>query len=116
MNIDIKELTALVVYQLGALAGMAAVNGHPMTHMSFHGALGNRVAADAELAGPLVAAVAAFDSRLIISSSSSRAIEAAADKNGLRVATSSQPVLGATTASMITRCTAKRAQTSSWTL
>ena len=87
MNIDLKELTALVVYQLGALAGIAAVNGHPMTHMSFHGALGNRVAADAGLAGQLVAAVAAFDSRLIISSSSSRAIEAAADKNGLRVAT-----------------------------
>lgn len=35
MNIDLKELTALVVYQLGALAGIAAVNGHPMTHMSF---------------------------------------------------------------------------------
>ena len=46
-----------------------------------------RAALVQKLAGPLVAAVAAFDSRLIISSSSSRAIEAAADKNGLRVAT-----------------------------
>ncbi|PHN27681.1 LamB/YcsF family protein [Pseudomonas sp. ICMP 460] len=87
MNIEIKELVACVIYQLGALAGIAAVNGHRMTHMSFHGALGNMAAADAALAEPLVRAVAAFDPRLIISSSSSRAIEGAADKCGLRVAT-----------------------------
>ncbi|KMT52334.1 LamB/YcsF family protein [Pseudomonas fildesensis] len=90
MNIELKELATYVIYQLGALAGMAAVNGHRMTHMSFHGALGNRVAADAAMAEPLVAAVAAvaaFDPTLIISSSSSRAIENAAEKHGLRVAT-----------------------------
>jgi len=87
MNIEIKELAAHVIYQLGALAGIAAVNGHPMTHMSFHGALGNMAAADAALAEPLVRAVAAFDPTLIISSSSSRAIEGAAEKFGLRVAT-----------------------------
>ena len=87
MNIEIKELATYVIYQLGALAGMAAVNGHRMTHMSFHGALGNMAAADAALAEPLVRAVAAFDPTLIISSSSSRAIEGAAEKCGLRVAT-----------------------------
>ncbi|MDE1169391.1 MAG: 5-oxoprolinase subunit PxpA [Pseudomonas sp.] len=87
MNIELRELATYVVYQLGALAGMAAVAGHPMTHMSFHGALGNRVAADAQMAEVLVRAVAQFDPRLIISSSSSQAIEAAAGKHGLRVAT-----------------------------
>jgi UPF0271 protein len=87
MNIELGELATYVVYQLGALAGMAAVAGYPMTHMSFHGALGNRVAADAEMADVLVGAVAQFDSKLIISSSSSQAIEAAADKHGLPVAT-----------------------------
>ncbi|WAH55053.1 5-oxoprolinase subunit PxpA [Pseudomonas sp.] len=87
MNIDLPELAACVVYQLGALAGMAAVVGHPMTHMSFHGALGNRVAADPHMAEVLVGAVARFDPSLIISSSSSQAIEAAADQHGLRVAT-----------------------------
>jgi UPF0271 protein len=55
--------------------------------MSFHGALGNVVAADAELAATLVRAVAAFDPRLIIISSTSRAIETAAEACGLRVAT-----------------------------
>ena len=87
MQIDTAELANLVVYQLGALAGMARAAGHRMTHMSFHGALGNMVAADAALAGPLVRAVAGFDPELIVSSSSSRAIEGAAAQCGLRVAT-----------------------------
>lgn len=87
MQIDTAELATMVTYQLGALAGIARAAGHRMTHMSFHGALGNMAAADAALAGPLVRAVAAFDSALIISSSSSRAIEGAAAECGLRVAT-----------------------------
>ncbi|MEJ8824129.1 5-oxoprolinase subunit PxpA [Variovorax humicola] len=87
MQIDPAELATYVTYQLGALAGMARSAGHRMTHMSFHGALGNMAAADAELAGPLVRAVAAFDADLIISSSASRAIEDAAERCGLRVAT-----------------------------
>jgi UPF0271 protein len=44
-------------------------------------------AADADLAAALVRAVAAFDASLIVSSSSSRAIEQAAAACGLRVAT-----------------------------
>jgi len=87
MQFDVTELAAVVTYQLGALAGIARAAGARMTHMSFHGALGNMAAADAALAGPLVRAVAAFDAGLIISSSSSRAIEDAAAACGLRVAT-----------------------------
>ncbi|MDB5858260.1 MAG: LamB/YcsF family protein [Ramlibacter sp.] len=87
MQIEIGELASLVVYQLGALAGIARAAGHRMTHMSFHGALGNMAAADAALAGPLLRAVADFDASLIVSSSSSRAIEDAAAQCGLRVAT-----------------------------
>lgn len=88
MQIETRELTSLVVYQLGALAGIARAAGHRMTHMSFHGALGNMAAADAALAGPLVRAVADFDPTLIISTSASVAIESAADACGLRAATS----------------------------
>jgi len=87
MQIDTQELVTYVTYQLAALAGMARVAGHRMTHMSFHGALGNMAAADAALAEPLVRAVADFDAGLIISSSASRAIEGAAARCGLRVAT-----------------------------
>lgn len=87
MQIDPAELASMVVYQLGALAGIARAAGCRMTHMSFHGALGNMAAADAALADPLIQAVAGFDSGLIISSSSSKAIEGAAARHGLRVAT-----------------------------
>jgi UPF0271 protein len=87
MQIDAAELATMVAYQLGALAGIARAAGHRMTHMSFHGALGNLAAADAALAEPLLRAIAAFDPQLIISSSSSRAIEGAAERCGLRVAT-----------------------------
>jgi len=87
MQIDPAELAAMVVYQLGALHGICRAQGCGMTHMSFHGALGNMVAADAELAAALVRAVAAFDPQLIIISSTSRAMEMAAEACGLRVAT-----------------------------
>ena len=87
MQIDTKELATYVLYQLGALAGIARAAGHRMTHMSFHGALGNMAAADAALAGPLVRAVADFDPELIVSSSASQAIEGAAAQCGLRVRT-----------------------------
>jgi UPF0271 protein len=86
MQIDTDELATMVTYQLAALAGIARAAGHRMTHMSFHGALGNMAAADAALAGPLLRSIAAFDPELIISSSSSRAIEGAAALCGLRVA------------------------------
>ncbi len=88
MQVDTAELAAMVVYQLGALAGIARAAGARMTHMSFHGALGNMAAADITLAAPLLRAVAQFDPGLIVSSSSSRAIEQAAADAGLVVATS----------------------------
>lgn len=87
MQVEPEELAAMVTYQLGALAGIARAAGQRMTHMSFHGALGNMAAADAALAAVLVRAVAAFDPTLIISSSSSVAIESAAAVHGLRIAT-----------------------------
>ncbi len=87
MQIDLADLAAMVTYQLGALAGIAHAAGHRMTHMSFHGALGNMVAADATMAAKLMAAVAAFDPTLTIISSTSRAIESAAATCGLRVVT-----------------------------
>jgi UPF0271 protein len=87
LPMDTRELVAAVIYQLGALAGIARAAGHRMTHMSFHGALGNLAAADADFAAPLVRAVADFDPSLTISTSASRAIEDAAERCGLRIRT-----------------------------
>lgn len=87
MQIDPDELSAMVIYQLGALDGICRSVGHSMTHMSFHGALGNMAAADPILARPLLKAVADFNAELLVVSSSSRAIEDAAKDVGLNVAT-----------------------------
>ena len=86
LQIDAAELAAMVIYQLGALDGITRSPGGRMKHMSFHGALGNVVAADPELAEILVRAIADFNPQLVILSSSSRAIETAAADCGLRVA------------------------------
>lgn len=83
-----EELAALTIYQLGALDGLARAAGTRVTHMSFHGALGNLAAADKAYAEPLLRAVAAFDRSLIVLSSSSEAIEQTAATLGLTVATS----------------------------
>ena len=88
MQVEIPELAAMVVYQLGALAGIARSAGARVTHMSFHGALGNMAAADRELALPLLEAVAAFDTSLTVLTTSSVAIEGAAAELGLKTAVS----------------------------
>lgn len=88
MRIEPDELACMVVYQLGALAGIARARGGRLAHMSFHGALGNLAAADAELARPLLEAVARFDPELVVLTSPSPAIERAAADCGLRVAIS----------------------------
>lgn len=83
---DPLELATYVLYQIGALSGIASAAGHRVTHMSFHGALGNMAAASYELAEPLVRAVAEFDHDLIISVSTDTEIERAADRIGVRTA------------------------------
>lgn len=83
---DPLELAKYVLYQMGALAGIAKGAGHRVTHMSFHGALGNMAAASYDLAEPLVRAVAEFDRDLIISVSTNTEIERAADHVGIRTA------------------------------
>lgn len=84
---DPLEVAKYVLYQMGALAGIAKAAGHRVTHMSFHGALGNMAAASYELAEPLVRAVAEFDRELIVSVSTNTEIERAADRIGIRTAT-----------------------------
>src|SRR5207245_7190461 len=58
MHIDVAELAAMVIYQLGALAGITRPAGGRMTHMSLHGALGKLAAAGDSLAATPLAAAA----------------------------------------------------------
>ena len=52
------ELEAAVLYQIGALAAIAAAQGVRLTHVKPHGALYNRAAARFAVAAPIVQAVA----------------------------------------------------------
>ena len=58
MRITGEELFAGVLYQVGALAAVAAAAGTALAYVKPHGALYNQAAADTEVAGPLVRAVA----------------------------------------------------------
>jgi len=86
MQIDPARLAHDVTYQLGALSGFARAAHYPLTHMSFHGALGNMAAEEEALARPLLQAVRAFDPALIISTTPGNAVERCARELGLHVA------------------------------
>lgn len=60
------ELEAALLYQLGALAGMAAAEGGRLVHVKPHGALNNQACEDAALADTVARALRAFDRDLIL--------------------------------------------------
>ena len=55
------ELEAHILYQLGALGGLARRANHRITHMNPHGALGNLASSDPDTAASVAAATMAFD-------------------------------------------------------
>jgi 5-oxoprolinase (ATP-hydrolysing) subunit A len=80
------ELEASLIYQLGALAGFAAVSRVPLVHVKPHGALYNTAARDDVTALALVRAITAFDPDLIVVTLPGSVLAAAATTMGLRVA------------------------------
>jgi UPF0271 protein len=80
------ELEKMVLYQLGALHAIAIAAGHRVTHMSFHGALGNMAFVDRAMSDTLVRATKSFDSSLIVLVVPHTETEKAAEKAGMKVA------------------------------
>ena len=66
IDVTPAELTADVVYQIGALQGLAAVAGTRVSYVKPHGALYNTIAEDAAQADAVIAAIRAVDPRLIL--------------------------------------------------
>lgn len=64
MDLTAYEVRTDVVYQLGALAGVAAYHGTRVSHLAPHGRLGNLVATRQDYAGAVVDAVVHVDSSL----------------------------------------------------
>lgn len=81
-----QEVEDLIVYQIGALAGMAAAEGARLRHVKPHGALYNRAARDRPLADAIARAVRAVDRRLILFGGSGSRLVEAGEARGLRTA------------------------------
>jgi UPF0271 protein len=86
MHISTGEVEDLVLYQVAALAGVAAAEGVRLQHVKAHGALYNMAARDAALAGAIARAVAAFDPTLILLGLPNSPLLTEGEKAGLRVA------------------------------
>ena len=83
---DLQELEDLVVYQIGALAGMAAAEGTRLVHVKPHGALYNRAGRDRPLADAIARAVRAVDDRLVLFGGSGSCLVEAGEALGLPTA------------------------------
>lgn len=66
MKVTPREVEDMVLYQIGALAAMAASEGVRLQHVKAHGALYNMAVRDAALADAIARATLAFDSSLIL--------------------------------------------------
>jgi UPF0271 protein len=83
MRLEPRELEMHILYQLGALEAIARVNGHKITHVNAHGALGNIVCAERDVADILVGAVRSFDAKVALLVLSNTELERAAAKAGV---------------------------------
>jgi UPF0271 protein len=86
MTMAPAELEAALLYQLGALAGIAQAEGGRLTHVKPHGALNNQACEDAALADVVARAVKAYDRELILLAPALSELVAAGARAGLRVA------------------------------
>lgn len=81
-----QEVEDLVVYQVAALAGIAAAQGVRLQHVKAHGALYNMACRDRALAGAIARAVAAIDKNLILFGLPNSELIKAGQQAGLPVA------------------------------
>jgi UPF0271 protein len=81
-----QEVEDVVMYQIGALAAIAAAEGVRLQHVKPHGALYNMAARDPLLAGAIARATAAVDPSLILFGLAGSELLAAGARAGLRTA------------------------------
>jgi UPF0271 protein len=86
LNVTPKEAEDFVLYQVAAVAGVAAAEGVKLQHVKPHGALFNMAVRNRELADAIARSVAAFDKTLILFGLPGSEILNAGRAAGLRVA------------------------------
>ena len=86
MAVTAAEVENLVVYQIGALAAIAAAEHVKLRHVKAHGALYNMAVKDRALADAIAAAVRAVDPELVVFALPGTELARAAEDAGLHVA------------------------------
>jgi 5-oxoprolinase (ATP-hydrolysing) subunit A len=81
-----REVEDFVIYQLGALAAIAAAQGLRLQHVKPHGALFNMAVRDASLADAIARATAAVDRSLILFGLPGSELVRSGERAGLRTA------------------------------
>ena len=84
MQLGPREVEDLVLYQIGALAGIAAAQGVRLRHVKAHGALYNMAARDPRLADAIARATASVDRSLVLFGPPGSQLLRGADRAGLR--------------------------------
>lgn len=82
-GLKVAEVESLVAYQVGAMAAICALEGHPMTHVKTHGALGNVCADEDDMALAVGRAIRAVDPKLAFMVMPGTATARAAETLGL---------------------------------
>ena len=86
MRLTPGEVQDLVVYQIGALAAVAAAQGLRLQHVKAHGALYNMAAGNPALAAAIARATAAVDKTLVLFGLPGSELIHAGEQEGLRTA------------------------------
>ena len=84
MDVTSGELIADVIYQIGALKGMAAAAGTTVGYVKPHGALYNRIAHDPKQGQAVIDAIKAIDSSLVLMGLANAPILKLAEASGLK--------------------------------
>lgn len=84
MDVTSAELTADVIYQIGALKGVAAAAGVAVTYVKPHGALYNRIAYDPKQGQAVIDGIKAIDPDLVLMGLAGAPILELARKSGLK--------------------------------
>ncbi len=85
MDVASDDLIADVIYQIGALQGLAAAAGTSVRYVKPHGALYNRIAHDARQARDVITAIRAIDASLVLVALAGSDMIAWAQEQGLTV-------------------------------
>jgi UPF0271 protein len=86
LQVSLEEAEDLVLYQVAAVAGVAATEGVRLQHVKLHGAFYNMAARDRALADAVVRAIVAVDRSLVLFAPGGSALLAAGRAGGLTTA------------------------------